>query len=46
MKKWEEMQEEEETSDDIYSEKTREVLLEDDEISNFEAAFMEGYDNA
>lgn len=32
--------------EDIYSEETRDALLEDDEISAIEAAFMDGYDNA
>ena len=35
------------TEDDgIYSENTRDQLLEDDEISPMEAAFMQGYDEA
>ena len=37
---------EEEDSDDInfYSKSVRESLLDDDELSPFEEAFMEGYD--
>ncbi len=31
---------------DIYSRGAREHLIEDDEISDAEAAFMEGYENA
>lgn len=31
---------------DIYDEETREFLMDDDEISNEEEAFMEGYKNA
>lgn len=31
---------------DIYEEDTREFLMDDDEISNEEEAFMEGYENA
>lgn len=40
--------EEEETEDDIniYSKEMRESLLEDDELSPFEEAFMNGYENA
>lgn len=37
---------EEQEEQDIYNAKTREYLIEDDEITNTEAAFMEGYDNA
>jgi hypothetical protein len=38
----------EESEDDlgIYSEDTREILLEDDELSPIEEAFMNGYDDA
>lgn len=32
--------------EDIYNRKTRKALMEDDEISTIEEAFMEGYDNA
>jgi len=37
-----------ETLDDesIYSEQVRDQLLEDDELSPMEAAFMQGYDEA
>lgn len=31
---------------DIYNEEARESLIEDDEISSAEEAFMEGYENA
>jgi len=39
---------EEEVSDDIniYSDEVREALLEDDELSPIEEAFMRGYENA
>ena len=32
--------------ENIYSENVREQLLEDDELSPMEAAFMQGYDEA
>ena len=32
--------------ENIYSEKTRDTLLDDDELSPEEAAFMRGYDEA
>ena len=35
-----------EEEQDIYNKKTREALIEDDEISGTEEAFMEGYENA
>lgn len=35
-----------EEEEDIYNRKTRKALIEDDEISAIEEAFMEGYDNA
>lgn len=35
-----------EKEEDIYNKETREHLMEDDEISTIEEAFMEGYDNA
>ena len=40
--------EEEDDKDDIsiYSRKVREELLEDDELSSIEEAFMQGYDEA
>lgn len=40
--------EENESEDDmsIYSKGIREILLEDDELSPMEEAFMEGYDEA
>ena len=40
--------EEEDDKDDIsiYSRKVREELLEDDELSSVEEAFMQGYDEA
>lgn len=37
---------EEELDEDVYSEEVREVMLEDDEISPEEEAFMNGYDEA
>ena len=40
---------EEENSDDdisIYSKDVREIMLEDDELSPFEEAFMKGYEEA
>ena len=41
------MSEEENLEDDsIYSEATRNQLLEDDELSPMEEAFMQGYDEA
>ena len=33
-------------NNNIYSKKNREELVEDDELTNVEAAFMEGYDEA
>jgi len=36
----------EDTRDNIYAEQARESLMEDDEISVIEAAFMEGYEEA
>lgn len=38
--------EEELTNDDIYSEDTREDLLENDELNPSEAAFLRGYKEA
>ncbi|MBL7148033.1 MAG: hypothetical protein ISS82_04370 [Nanoarchaeota archaeon] len=37
---------EEELEEDIYSEKRREKMLEDDEISGEEEAFMQGYEES
>ena len=36
----------EEADTTIYSEDFREMLMEDDEIESWEAAFMNGYDSA
>lgn len=38
--------EEEHSEEDVYAEETREVMLEDDEISPAEEAFMNGYEEA
>lgn len=35
-----------EDEEDFYKSETREELLDDDKISNDEAGFMNGYDNA
>ena len=40
------MFEKEDIGEDIYSHKKRELLLEDDELSDGEEAFMKGYEEA
>jgi len=42
----EEISAEEQKEEDIYTDEGTDPLLEDDEISPEEAAFMEGYNNA
>ncbi len=37
---------EEDLDNNVYSDKAREKLVEDDELTPVEAAFMEGYDDA
>ena len=47
MKKWEFIREKKEEDDsNIYCEEIRDSLLDDDELSPFEEAFLKGYEEA